>query len=107
MKYSQTNTEPSYTPRKLTGGLTQQSAQTEAQNSAGTRHGEVNLGNEKAQEGRCFCKQREDGDCGGWGRRIRKSTPPQKQLEESGKLDTAAGTKLKREKGERRGFKIH
>ena len=26
---------------------------------------------------------------------------------ESGKLETAAGTKLKREKGERRGFKFH
>uniref|UniRef100_A0ABI7XAA2 Solute carrier family 24 member 5 n=1 Tax=Felis catus TaxID=9685 RepID=A0ABI7XAA2_FELCA len=35
MKYSQTNTKPSYTPRKLIGGLTQQSAQPEPQNSAG------------------------------------------------------------------------
>ena len=29
------NTEPSYTPRKLIGGLTQHSAQPEPQNSAG------------------------------------------------------------------------
>ena len=65
MKYSQTNTKPSYTPRKLIGGLTQQSAQPEPQNSAGTRCGEVNLGSEKEQEGSCFCKQREDRD---WGR---------------------------------------
>ena len=39
MKYSQTDTKarPSYTPRKLIGRLTQQSAQPEPQNSAGTR----------------------------------------------------------------------
>ena len=47
MKYSQTNTEPSYTPRKLIGGLTQQSAQPKPQNSAGMWHGELNLGREK------------------------------------------------------------
>ena len=64
MKYSQTNTKPSYTPRKLTGGLTQQSAQPEPQNSAGTWCEEVNLGS-KEQEGRCFCKGREDRDGGG------------------------------------------
>ncbi|GAB5570122.1 olfactory receptor 4S1 [Prionailurus iriomotensis] len=34
MKYSQTNTKPSYTLRKLIGGLTQQSAQPEPQYSA-------------------------------------------------------------------------
>ena len=44
MKYSQANTKPSYTPRKLIGGVTQQSAQPEPQNSAGTQHQEVNLG---------------------------------------------------------------
>ena len=44
---------------------------------------------------------------GGGGREYGKSTPPQKQVEESGKLDTAAGTKLKREKGERRGFNLN
>ena len=65
MKYSQINTKPSCTPRKLTGGLTQQSAQPEPQNSAGTKHGEVNLGREKPrQPGRCSCVQREDGDGG-------------------------------------------
>ena len=47
MKYSQTNNKPSYTPRKLIGGLTQQSAQPEPQNSAGKRCGEVNLGSKK------------------------------------------------------------
>ena len=31
MKYSQTNTKPSCTPRKLIGGLTQQSAQPETE----------------------------------------------------------------------------
>ena len=36
-----------------------------------------------------------------------KSTPPQKQLERKWKLETAAGTKLKRETGERRGVKFH
>ena len=52
MKYSQTNTKPSYTPRKLIGGLTQQSAQPEPQNSAGTWHREVKLGREKLVAGR-------------------------------------------------------
>ena len=52
MKYRQTNTKPSYTPRKLIGGLTQQSAQPEPQNSAGTWRGEVNLGREKPAAGR-------------------------------------------------------
>ena len=65
MKYSQTNNKPSCTPRKLIGGLTQHSAQPEPQNSAGTWHGEVNLGSEKPRQGRCFCGQREDGDGGG------------------------------------------
>ena len=43
----------------------------------------------------------------GWGE-YRKINPPQKKLE-SGKLETAAGTKLKgrKEKGERRGFKFY
>ena len=52
MKYSQTNTKSSYTPKKLIGGLTQQSAQPEPQNSAGTRYREVNLGREKPVVGR-------------------------------------------------------
>ena len=46
IKYSQINTKPSCTPRKLIPGLTQQSAQPEPQNSAGTLHGEVNWGRE-------------------------------------------------------------
>ena len=93
MKYSQTNTEPSYTPRKPTGGSTQQSAQPEPQNSAGTWHGEVTLGREKAQEGRCFCEWREDGD---WERENTGKAPlPKSRWRESGKLETAAGTKLK------------
>ena len=54
MKYSQNN-KPSYTPRKLIWGLTQQSAQPEPQNSADTRHGEVNLGRQKPRRaGSCF-----------------------------------------------------
>ena len=86
MKYSQTNTKPSYTPRKLIGGLTQQSAQPEPQNSAGTWHGEVNLGSKKPQwAGRCFCGWREDGDSWG-GAEYGKSTPPQKQLERKWKI---------------------
>ena len=105
MKYSQTNTEPSYTPRKLTGGLTQKSAQPEAQNSAGTWHGEVNLGSER--RGKEVILRAERRRRLGVGGEYGKSTPPQKQLEESGKLDTAAGTKLKREKGERRGFNLN
>ena len=57
MKYSQTNTKPSYTPRKQIGGLTQQSAQSEPQNSAATQHGEVNLGSKKPRKvGKCFCE---------------------------------------------------
>ena len=52
MKYSQTNSKPSYTPRKLTGELTQQSAQPEPQNSAGTWRGEVNLERENPAAGR-------------------------------------------------------
>ena len=78
MKYSQTNTKPFYTPRKLIGGLTQQSAQPEPQNSAGTQHREVNLGR-KAAMGRELLLWVERGQ------RLRgeyrKSTPPQKQLE--------------------------
>ena len=107
MKYSQTNTKPSYTPRKLIGGLTQESAQPEPQNSAGTWHKEVNLGSEKLwRVGSCFCGQREDGDLGG-GENTGKAPLPKRSQRESGKLETATGTKLKREKGERRGLKFH
>ena len=47
MKYRQINTKPSCTPRKLIGGLKQQSAQPEPQNYAGSWCGGVNLGNRK------------------------------------------------------------
>ena len=52
VKYSQTNTKPSYTARKPIGGLTQQSAQPKPQNSVGTRSGQVKLGREKLVAGR-------------------------------------------------------
>ena len=107
MKWSQTNSKPSYTSRKLIGELTQQSAQPEPQNSAGTRHGEVNLGSEKLLwEGNRFCGRKEDRDWGG-GENTGKTLLPKSSWRESEKLETAAGTKLKREKGERRGFKFH
>ena len=53
--------------------------------------------------------QREDGDGGGGGVEYGKTTlllPPQKQLRESEKVETAAGTELMKEKGERRVFKF-
>ena len=102
MKYRQPNTKPSYTPRKLTGGLTQSSAQPESQNSAGTRPGEVNSGSEKVQEGRCFAGG-ERTEMGLWGgvENTGKAPLPKSSWRESRKLETA-GTKLKREKGERR-----
>ena len=116
MKSSQTNTKPSYTPRKLIGGKTQQCVQPELQNSAGTWPGEVNLGSEKLRRaGNRFCGWREDGDWGG-GENTGKAPFPKSSWRESGKLETAAESKLKREKGERRkrkekgerrGFKFH
>ena len=36
-----------------------------------------------------------------------KSTHPKSSWRESGKVETATGNELKREKGERRGFKFH
>ena len=42
----------------------------------------------------------------GAGENTRKAPLPKSSWRESGKLETAAGTKLKREKGERRGFKF-
>ena len=79
MKYSQINTEPSYTPSKLIGGLTQQSAQPEPQNSAGTWPGEVNLGREKPEAGREPLLQEEKGlRLGGGGQRIQEKHPSPK-----------------------------
>ena len=86
MKYSQTNTKPSYTPRKLIGGLTEQSAQPEPQNSAGMWRGEVNLGREKPAAGREQPLQAERGRRLGGGGAYRKSTPPQKQRERKWKI---------------------
>ena len=57
------------------------------------------MGSEKVQEGRCFCEQREDRDWGA-GENTGKAPLPKSNWRESGKLETAAGTKLKREKGE-------
>ena len=107
MKYSQVNTKPSCTPRKLILGVTQKSAQPEPQNSAGTWHGEVNWGREKMWRARSHLSlKREDVD-GGWGWRIWEKHPPQSSWKESGKVETAAGTEIKKEKGEKRGFKFH
>ena len=107
MKYSHTNTKPSYTPIKLIGGLTQQSAQPEPQNSAGTWRGEVNLGREKPAMGRELTLQADrDGDWGEGGN-TGKAPLPKSSWRERGKLETAVETELKRDKGERRGFKFH
>ena len=69
----------------------------------------MNLGSKKAQEGRCFCEWRENGDWsggeGGWGEEgetMGKAPRPKSSWRESEKLETAAGTKLKRERRERR-----
>ena len=112
MKYSQINTKPSCTPRKLIGGLTQQSSQPEPQNSAGTQHREMNLGSKKPNSaGSHFCRQRKDGDGEGrWrgrGKNTGKAPLAKSSWRESGKSETAAGNKLKREKEQRRGFKFH
>ena len=68
---------------------------------------ELNLGTKKPRKvGNCFCGRREDGDWG-VGEHTGKAPLSPSSWRESGKLETAAGTKLKREKGERRGFKFH
>ena len=100
-KCSQTNTQPSYTPRKLIGGLTQQSAQPEPQNSAGTWHGEVKLGREASGgQGAAFAGGERTET--GVGENMGKAPLPKSSWRESGKLETAAGTKIKgrKEKGE-------
>ena len=71
------------------------------------QHGEVNLGREKLwRAGSRFCMWREDGD-GGGGKNMGKAPFPKSSWRERGKLETAAGTELKREKGEKRGFRFH
>ena len=63
------------------------------------------MGREKPQRaGRCFRMQREDRD---GGENMGKTPLSKSRWRESGKLETATGTKLKREKGERRGLKFH
>ena len=60
------------------------------------------MGSEKPQTvGNRFCGWREEGD---WGVRENTGKGPlsKSSWRESGKLETATGTKLKREKGERR-----
>ena len=44
---------------------------------------------------------------GEWGANSGKAPLPKSSWRESGKLETAAKTKLKREKGERKGLKFH
>ena len=41
------------------------------------------------------------------GGRIWEKHPPKNSWRENGKVEIATGTELKREKGERRGFKFH
>ena len=41
------------------------------------------------------------------GGNVGEAPPHKRGWRESGKVETAAGTELKREKGERRGFKFH
>ena len=105
-KYSQINTKPSCTPRKLIWGLTQQSAQPEPQNSAGMWRGEVNRGRKKPwRAGSCFAYgERTETGAGG---AVRENHPAKSSCRESGKVETAAGTELKREKGERRDCKFY
>ena len=80
MKYSQIITKPSCTPRNLTWGLTQQSAQPGPHNSTGTWLGGVNWGREKPwRVGRHFCLQREDRDA--WIVWEKNHPPPKKWLE--------------------------
>ena len=61
----------------------------------------VNWGREKLQRAEShFCRWREDGD--GGEENMGKAPLPKSSWRESVKLETATGTKLKREKGERR-----
>ena len=62
------------------------------------------LGERKAAGREVPLWHREDG---GGGENMGKAPLPKSSWKESGKLETAAGTKLKREKGERTGCKFH
>ena len=65
------------------------------------------MGREKQAAGRELLLQVERMETGGGGENTGKARLPKSSWRESGKLETAAGTKLKQEKGERRGFKFH
>ena len=65
----------------------------------------VELGEREATEGREPLLHVERGRR--WGESMGKAPLPKSSWRESRKLETATRTKLKREKGERRGFKFH
>ena len=65
------------------------------------------LGEQEAPKGREPHKRVERGQRLGRGEHTGKAPLPKSSWRESGKLERATGTKLKREKGERRGFKFH
>ena len=64
------------------------------------------LGEREAAEGREPLLRAEGRWRWGWGR-IQEKDPSPKAPGENGKFETAAGSKLKREKGEIRGFRFH
>ena len=106
IKYNQTNTEPSYIPRKLIGGLTQQSAQPEPPNCRYVVW-RAELGEQEALKDREPLLRVERAWRLGRGVENGKITPPQKQMERKWKIRNSHRAKLKTEKGERRGFKFH
>ena len=65
------------------------------------------LGEREAMVDRELLLWAERGQRWGGGRNMGKAPLPKSSWRESGKLETATGTKLKREKGERRRFKFH
>ena len=65
------------------------------------------MGKEKPAAGREPLLQVERGWRLGVGENTGKAALPKSSWRDSGKLETASGTKLKREKGERKGFQFH
>ena len=63
------------------------------------QHGEVNLGDRSHGGQGATCAGRERTETG-WGENMGKAPLPKSSWRESGKLETATGTELKREKGE-------
>ena len=63
------------------------------------------LGEREAAEGRELLLQAERGRR--WRGNMGKAPLPKSSWRQSGKVETATGTELKREKGERRGFTFH